>query len=342
MTEITRALASVQAIKNIRVHPNADSLEIAEVKGWDIIVRKGLHQIGEWVLYLEIDSFIPVMSQFEFLRKACFRTTSNLGDGFRLKTIKLRGELSQGLVMPLADFNIPFDIEVGTDLTAFLGVQKYEKPLPSNLTGRVRGNFPLFIPKTDQERIQNIGGKERTKYGDDTFEVTVKLDGSSMTVYANEGTFGVCSRNWDLEEEEGNTYWKVFRDANMHIISMFFGYRNLALQGELVGPGVNHNRGGLTEHEFYLFDIYDIDARRYLTPAERHYMFSYLVELGMKIKQVPMYTYYFPFPSNETALGMADTAMFNGRPGEGLVYKSNTNEFSFKAISNKYLLANDE
>jgi RNA ligase (TIGR02306 family) len=340
MSEIIRKLASVETISRIVPHPNADSLEIAEVKGWNCIVKKDQHKAGELIAYFEVDAFLPVMPQFEFLRKACFKSTANLGDGFRIKTIKLRGQLSQGLVLPLSDFRFEFPVEEGTDLTEVLGVQKYERPIPSNLQGRVKGNFPIFIPKTDQERIQNLHRKQIHARQYDTFEQTIKLDGSSMTVYYNNGDFGVCSRNFDLEETEDNTFWIVANALDMKRIEIF--KRNIALQGEMVGPGINHNRANLTEHDFYLFDIYDIDQRRHLMPSERHYVFEHLLSLGMKIKHIPVVNRFAGFPTNEVALQFANDTTFNHLPAEGIVYKSNDADFSFKVISNNYLLRHDE
>jgi len=368
MNDITRKLASVRRISNIEDIPNADKIEVASVDGWKVVVQKGLYNINDLVVYFEIDSFLPVEPQYEFLRKGCFRTTANLGDGFRIMTIKLRNTMSQGIILPLneigldkitnADGQSYLDfINEGDDLTEILNVKKFEKPIPSTLTGRVKGNpstltgrvkenFPLFIPKTDQERIQNIKGRVYHEHKDDLFEVSTKVDGSSMTVYFKDGGFGVCSRNWDMEDEINNTYWQVFHKAEMGAgvhLNQTTG-RNFALQGELAGPGVNNNYAKLKEHEFYLFDIYDIDQSRYLTPAERHYFFTYLTEeLGMKIKHVPVWHQFFVgIPSVEYALILADDREFNGLPAEGLVWKCFDGQFSFKAISNKYIMNNDE
>ena len=352
MNDITRRLASVRRIIDLQPIPGADRIEVATVDGWQVVVQKGLYNIDDLVAYFEIDSFLPVEPQYEFLRKGCFRTTANLGDGFRVRTIKLKGQISQGLLFPISelieagkllkDFNYLED----DNLTEILGVQKFEKPIPSTLTGRVKGNFPLFIPKTDQERIQNINGRQYEPHKNDLFEVTTKVDGSSMTVYFKDGGFGVCSRNWDLEEEADNIYWKVFHKCEMGA-GVFFNQttgRNFALQGELAGPGVNNNYAKLKEHGFYLFDIYDIDEKRYLTPAERHYMFKYLTEeLMMKINMVPVWNQYFVgIPSVSDALLLADEREFNGLPAEGLVWKSHDGQFSFKAISNAYIIKNDE
>lgn len=162
-----------------------------------------------------------------------------------------------------------------------------------------------------------------------------------MTVYIHEGKIGVCSRNWDLDDTEDNLYWKVFHKCEMNRISCS-PIHNIALQGELVGPGVNHNRAKLTEHDFYLFDIYLIDERRYMTPQERLYFFKYICDdCGMNIKHVPIIACYSEMLDKENALKFAEH-LFNNEEAEGIVLKSTTSGFSYKAISNKYLLDNDE
>jgi RNA ligase (TIGR02306 family) len=347
-----RELATIQKITSIEKHPNADTLDIATIKGWNVIVKQGIHKVNDLVAYFEIDSFLPVKEQYEFLRKGNFKSTQNLGDGFRLRTMKLRGVVSQGLILPLSA--ILNDLEdqnyfgdEGEDLTEILGIQKYEKPIPSNLQGKVRGNFPSFIPKTDQERVQNLTKRDYDAHGLETFEVTTKLDGSSMTVYHNEGQIGVCSRNFDLDETEDNLFWQVYHKCGMDkIFNNDFNddkprHTNFALQGELVGPGVNNNHSKLTQHDFYLFDVYLIDQKRYLNPSERQEYFNELKNVGINIKHVPILDTWDEMPDKDTALSMAEHE-FNGHQAEGIVFKSMTSQFSYKAISDKYLLKHNE
>jgi RNA ligase (TIGR02306 family) len=175
-----RELVTIQKITELLEHPNADKLEIAIIKGWNVVVQKGLHQKNDLVAFYEIDSFLPVEEQYEFLRKGNFKSTQNLGDGFRLRSMKLRGVLSQGLILPLSAISNNLEDQnyfgdEGEDLTEILGVEKYEKPIPSNLQGKVRGNFPSFIPKTDQERVQNLTKRDYDTHGLEAFEVTTNL-----------------------------------------------------------------------------------------------------------------------------------------------------------------------
>jgi RNA ligase (TIGR02306 family) len=345
MSEIKRKLASIQKISKLKPHPNADTLEIAEVLGWDCIVKKDEHKVDELILYFEIDSFLPVLPVFEFLRRSYFKSTQNLGDGFRLRTAKLRGEVSQGLVLPLKEFTLPSHIEEGMDLTDYLHVKKYEAPIPANLQGIVKGGFPSFILKTDQERFQNLSYRELNRYNDDVFEVTKKLDGSSMTVYWNDGIFGVCSRNFELELSEDNTFWQIAIALKLEeIFERYFPNWNIAIQGELVGPGIQHNRGKERQHELYVFDIYDIDERRYFSPPERVYFMREFMSYS-QLKHVPtIASYCHGIPSKEVGMKLAEnTYLKNDEPCEGIVFKSiNNPQFSFKIISNKYILANEE
>lgn len=361
---MTRKLASVRRISAIEPIDGCDNIVCATVDGWSLVTQKSNNfEVNQLVCYFEIDSFLPVEERFEFLRKSSFKSTKNLGDGFRIKTIKLRGQVSQGLILPMESFgfyrnsisgnwmgNFPdyaLLMEDGTDLTEFLGVQKYEKPIPSNLAGRARGNFPIFIAKTDQERVQNIYSKYTRKYSDMDFEATLKVDGSSMTVYHyieedKEPVTSVCSHNLDLQETEDNLFWQVARKRKLVEILQAAG-KNVAIQGELMGPGVQGNREQLKEHEFYLFDIWDITKRRYMTPTERMDFYTcYLEPHG--VKHVPIILesikVFGEGKTLENLLGFVEAhKSLKHDVCEGIVFKS-VNEMgpTFKVINNKFLL----
>ena len=202
--------------------------------------------------------------------------------------------------------------------------------------------FPSWIQKTDQERVQNL--KEEFDYWlkeNHTWEVTEKLDGSSMTVYLRDGEFGVCSRNLELKPNETNSLWKVAVRADLEL-KLRQANRNLALQGELIGEGIQGNPYKMKGQEFFLFDIYDIDANKYLTPAERN---AFVEEHD--IKHVPVIAFgaelwdTLGINSIEEILKFAEGKSVIGMTGcerEGFVFKSTTMQCSFKAISNKFLL----
>ena len=330
--EVTRKLASIRTIREITPIKGADKVELAHVDGWQCVVSKGKHQPGELVAYFEIDSFVPVEPTYEFLRKGCFKTVEGLGEGFRIKTIKLRGQLSQGLVMSLEELGLKQALPEGDDVTGVLGVQKYEKPIPVQLRGQMAGNFPSFIPKTDQERVQNCFDK-LCKESD--WEVTVKLDGTSLTAYTHEGHIGVCSRNWELKDD-GNAYWEAAKADG--IIKALEAHRDkgnsIAIQGELMGPGVQGNRENLTEKQFFLFDVFDIAAHAYFNPEDRQ-AFS----LNHNLRHVPHFANcsigHSVIP---LLLAMADCRSINNPVAEGLVWKRMDGGDSFKVINDKFLL----
>lgn len=360
MNDVTRKLASVRRIEAIDPIDGADNIVCATVDGWKLVTQKTNNfQPGDLVVYFEIDSFLPAIEKFEFLRKSSLKVMDNV-EGFRLKTIKLRGQISQGLILPLSEFfgfdehynlfywddpDDAFDparhfLREGDDLTEMLGVKKWEAPLHPSLAGKARGNFPDFIQKTDQERIQNVykyfgRHKDVTKY-----EVTLKLDGSSMTVYCKSGYVGVCSRNLDLTETDDNAFWKVARSTMLVEALEAYG-KNIAIQGELMGPGIQGNRENLKELELYVFDVYDIDNMEYVDTVTKRKVLDDLYRLGAAFKNVPVVDYIGldHFVSVEEFLNYADRPSIIHPIAEGVVFKNmDGKRHSFKVINNKFLL----
>jgi len=344
-----RKLAAIRKIDAINPIPDADAIEVATVGGWRVVVKKGEYCVGDLAVYCEIDSWIP-NELAPFLSKGQEPREYNGVKGERLRTVKLRGQVSQGLLLQMekkmdGGWLMPVTrrcwVQEGEDVTEELGIQKYEAPLPAQLAGEARGVFPSFIPKTDQERIQNLTREleDWTKMNI-TWEVTEKLDGSSMTVYVMDEDEGVCSRNLNLKETEGNTLWRVAR-TNKLIDKIRSTGRNLALQGEIIGEGIQGNRYKQKGQDFYLFDIYDIDQGRYLTPNER-------VTLAAKldINHVPFVSggRYIEAADVQSLLDYAEgkSQLCATAEREGLVFKCNQKELSFKAISNKFLLKGGE
>lgn len=342
-----RKLASIRVISELKPIEGADFLQLAIVDGWQCVVRKGEFTVGQKVVYFEIDSWVPYLFAPFLMKDGKIRTFNGV-EGDRIRTIKLRGQLSQGLVIP-----IPLDVEKagllaeGDDVTELLGVQKYERELPASLQGMAKGSFPSFIRKTDQERIQNMKRNfEKWKEENVWFEVTTKLDGSSMTVYCKDGQTGVCSRNLELKVEENpdNTFVKTMIDRSIHTALKKYcesSNSNLALQGELMGPGIQGNREGFTAFKFFLYDIYDIDQQKYLDPVERMLIYVDLVEnFGMDIEHVPIVNLMTleQFDSIDEVLSFAEGESINNSVREGLVFKSEDGQISFKAISNTFLL----
>ena len=344
---MTRKMATVRKIDEIRPIEGADQIEAAVVGGWVVVIKKSEFKVGDLAVYCEIDSFIT-HSLAPFLSKGNEPREYNGIKGERLRTVKLRGQVSQGLLLPLSVFphSLGFfyatDKTVGEDVSHWLGIQKWEAPIPAQLAGDVEGPFPTVIPKTDQERIQNLTEQLREWQGNTDFiwEITEKLDGSSMTVFVNGDSEGVCSRNWNLKETEGNTLWKVARRNDL-LAKIRKTNRNLALQGELIGEGIQGNSYKVTGQDFFVFDIYDIDRGDYMTPFERRVFCD-----THGIKHVPVLAKEMVIQEWVTGLlTMADgQSVLNPKANrEGLVFKSNAFDGpSFKAISNRWLLKNGE
>lgn len=326
-----RKLASIRAIAQIEPIPGADAIEVATIDGWKVVVKKMEFEIGEWCVYFEIDSFLPATNpRFDFLMSRGATTDATGNRGARLRTIKLRGQISQGLALPIGKFFAPGDVALGDDVTGRIGVTKWEPPMPACLGGQAKAIFPGWIRKTDQERIQNIPHILNDR---DQWEVTIKLDGSSMTAFHFDGATGVCSRNLELKEAEGNTFWKVARQYGLP--DNLAEHGNIAVQGELIGEGIQGNSEKIKGHDFYVFDVWMIDEGRYATPTERHRICA---DLGLK--HVPVEHALTGLPSSVAdALAMADGKSLNTNTRrEGLVFKRHDGKMSFKVISNAFLL----
>jgi RNA ligase (TIGR02306 family) len=266
-----RKLASIQAVSLAEPIPNADAIERIRVLGWWVVVKKGEFQVGDTVVYCEVDSLLPERSEFEFLRTSSFKPAVIDGEtvvqraGFRIKTVKLRGQVSQGICFPLSILPPGAPSETGADVTAFLDIIKYEPPLPVGMGGKVKGGFPDFLGKTDEIRVQVLEpvlARHRGK----PFYVTEKLDGTSCTVFLKGDEFGVCSRNlWMDESDETNILVRLAKrldlPARLRKISQRLGVA-VAIQGEAIGPGIQKNRYELATIELHVFNLVDLDSGR--------------------------------------------------------------------------------
>jgi RNA ligase (TIGR02306 family) len=429
---MSRKLATIQTIKELLPIPGADSIELATFEniGWKCVVKKDEFQIGDKAVYFEIDSLLPLTPTFEFLAKGNTPKKMTLDggevvEGYRLKTVKLRGQLSQGLALPIArvflsnhkykiiikeslakpritvtpdrvtlkfqseeqrkqkefialgfvvdilannkvlqsyrkadDFDdseivlfsdkndkhihaTNFFQDNNEDLSEILNIYKYEPPISPELAGIAKGNFPSFIPKTDETRIQNCWNMVQ-KYKDLSWYASIKYDGSSATFYKKDGEFGACSRNLELKETESNTFWKI---ANK------FDLKNklpegFAVQGEVYGEGIQKNPHKIKGTDFRVFNVYDINEGKYLDFEKMIYFVDKLnLSFAKTIKLDKINNIYYNNITNLTMQDLLDLADETGL--EGLVFRPlqeindpNFGRVSFKVISNKYLLKN--
>lgn len=372
-----RKLVTLRQIAAINPIPGADAIEVATVDGWQVVVKKGEYSVGQIVVYFEIDSVLPAgRPEFEFLMARSRRInpvikkdeTYDVIDGHRLRTIKLRGQVSQGLIIPLNErdqllhspqdgHSVLFYIKEDSlgeyydrrtmedDLSDIFGVEKYEKQVPAHLAGLCRGNYPGWLPKTDQERVQNL-----RDLPDGPYIYEEKMEGSSMTVYHDSERLGVTSRNLDLIiEQEGNTFVDVAKAsglfAALEAFHTDYPEAKVAIRGELIGPSIQGNIYQLSKHRFHIFDVW-ID-NRYLTVEERFdFLFDYASDCNHEVVDCARVMGTIN-PSELGVAGIVELANGNSQlyptPREGLVFKSviidrHGNVPSFKAISPEYLL----
>ena len=326
-----RNMASIQVIKNIENIENSDTLAVATINGWKVVVKRDEYKINDLVIYCEIDSWIPhELAPFLSKDRKVPREYNGIA-GEKLKTVRLRGQISQGLILPTSLLKTDFQLD--DDVSEILNIQKWEAPIDLKTSGESRGNFPSQIPKTDETRIQNF--KDYSTLLNQKYYVHEKLEGSSITIYKIDSEFGVCSRNMNLKENDENKYWYAVKKLNL--IEKLKDYDNIALQGELLGPGIQGNIYGLSDYEIYFFNVYNIQIDEYFSELASFEFFNLL-----DLKKVPLIAEDFELPKNiDILIGLSDgfSKLNHKTLREGLIYRNNINErISFKVISNNYLL----
>jgi RNA ligase (TIGR02306 family) len=352
-------MATIRKISRIVPIPSADFIAVAEVGGWKSVVKKDEFSVGEYAVFVEIDAWVPIRFAPSLQKPGKPPQVYNGIEGERLRTVQMKGQISQGLILPIKAFVLdtleqsgaidpskPLSEYENLDVSVPLGIQKWET---LSLASCTLEDFPVFIPKTDQERVQNLEAdllvwRDRSNSIGfvESWEVTEKLDGSSMTVFFRDGKLGVCSRNKLIVDESGDKFYhKAARDLGLAKKIQDAG-KNYAVQGELIGPSVQGNKYSLKALSFSCFDIFDIDGRRHLTPSERQ---EFCREFS--IEHVPILFESKALSETETvesllieAQGPSVVPVESDRPveREGLVFKASTGAISFKAISNVFLL----
>jgi RNA ligase (TIGR02306 family) len=337
-----RKLASVQKILALEAIENADAIEKATVLGWQLVVKKGDFQVGDLCVYMEVDSLLPDKPEYEFLKPR----------GMRIKTIRLRGQVSQGICFPVSILPEGVKINEDMDCTEFLGVTKYEPPIPACLSGVMKGKFPSFIPKTDETRVQVLQ-RVLDKYAGELCYVTEKLDGSSATYYLNNGEFGCCSRNLDLLEDAENSFWKIARAMDIENKLRSLG-KNYAIQGELIGEGIQDNKYKLKGQTVRFFNVFDIDKFEYL-------QFDAFIKFfeSLELPIVPVLQSAYPLTSSIEELVAKSVIKSHLKPdtwAEGIVIRPlvekidmllsnenfNNGRVTFKVVNPEFLLKHGE
>ena len=340
-----RELATIQQLKALKPMEGSDFIELAQIMGWQCVVKKGEFSAGELGVYFEIDSFLPLDERYEFLRKSSYKNNVFMGEGFRIKTMRFRGEISQGLFLPLAVFpEISRETATtGSDVTEILNVRKWELPEVVGAGQDIRiGGKPFGIPTTDETRIQSQEDWLERLNGN-AYYITTKMDGTSCTIFHKDGECGVCGRNYNYADDEKSAMWKYARKLNIHEKMKALG-RNIAVQGEFCGEGIQKNRLKLREPEMYVFDVVDLQTLRYLSLEE---MTDITDKLGLKRVPLEEEGEHFGY-TLEQLLKKAQGKYPSGGNKEGIVVRSKQNigafgsRISFKVLNNDFLLKEEE
>jgi RNA ligase (TIGR02306 family) len=301
---------------------------------------------------------LPITPDYEFLAKQGIKKSFVDGkeyNGYRLKTVKLRGTISQGLALPLSILagkkyptdkreNPKYDFKEGDDVTSLLSVVKYEPAIPASLSGKVKGMFPSYLVKTDEPRIQSVL-QLLERYKNITFYCSEKVDGSSCTIFLKDGELNVCSRNLNLLETPENTFWKVAREIDIQAKLEKYN-KPIALQGELVGSNINGNRLKIAKHKILFFSIYNYEAGRYLDYAD---FIETCKQLDIPTVPIIQEDYKLPKTVDELVAFATRKSSIAESRAEGIVLRSliemhdaDIGRLSFKVINPEYLLAYSE
>lgn len=348
---MSRKLASIQKIQRMEPIEGADRIELAHVLGWQCVVNKGQFQPDDPAVYFEIDSFLPVCPEFEFLRKSCYKKTDIMGEGFRLRTMTFKGQISQGLLLPVTQFpQIPEGAEVGDDVTEILGVRKWEIEERATSGGNVVGTLPRDIPHTDETRVQENPELIQAFAGLEYY-ISTKMDGSSHSIGIDEEGFHVTGHNYEYKNDGSNSFYNLVNERGyrekMEAFVKGNGLQTLTIQGELCAPGIQKNRLRLLRPEWYVFTVRENGRRVGLKR-----MLDVCAALGMEHVPIEEVDHDLPskYPTVEALLERADGEYPKGGKKEGIVIRPTEPVFcqlisaslSMKVVSNKYLLKNEE
>lgn len=254
-----RKLASIQRIREIKAIIDADRIEVATILGWRVVVQKGQFKAGDLCIYVEIDAVLPSENfdkpKYKFLKEK----------KFHIKTVLIRGKPSQGIAFPITIMNELYGINIypieGQDITREMGIKQYQYPIHENMIGKIKGDFPAFIPKTKEVRIQTVPDIVE-KYAGTKCYISEKIDGESITIFLKDGNLGVCTHKVELEYDEENPIWQLIDDLKIFDDLKDFD-KNIAVQGEFIGPGIKKNKYKQEKHDLYLFNLINLDSYKY-------------------------------------------------------------------------------
>jgi RNA ligase (TIGR02306 family) len=327
-------LASIQIITDIRPIEGADRIEAATVLGYQTVIKKGEFRPDDLCVWHEPDTVAADKPEYEFLRK----------QGFRLKVSRFKGQVSQGLALPLAVLPAA-TYAVGDDVTELTGIRKYEKPLSPNLVGVAKGAFPSWMPRTDEPNLRSFP-EALDEFTGRECVITQKVDGTSATYYLRGGEFGVCTRNLELLDDPASMFWRVAREHRLReALATLNG--DFALQGEVHGEGIQGNHLGVKGVSFAAFNLFDIATHAY---ASHKALAEFCKATGLPmVREVWRGEFRFALPELVELASAQDYAP--GRPAEGIVIRPveearsrilECGRLSAKVISERYALKHGE
>lgn len=342
-----RKLASIQRIWDVTPIDGADSIELVKVMGWQCVAKKGEFKKDDLGVYFEIDSFLPIRPEFEFLRSNSYRNSDLMGEGFKLRTMKFKGQISQGLILPLNMFKeLSPDLEIGTDVTELLGVRKWEIEERATTGGNIIGGLPYDVPHTDETRVQAEPDLIQAFAGLQYY-ISTKMDGSSHSISIDEDGFHVTGHNYEYKDDGTSSFYEYIKqknyEYNMRHAMGRFNIKTLTIQGEFCAPGIQKNPLRLTKPEWYVFTIRENGKR---VGLER--MCNLCSFMGMQTVPIEEVDFDLPskYPTVESLLERADGNYSTGGRKEGIVVRPTEpiynsvigGPLSMKVVSNKYLL----
>ncbi len=331
--------ATIQRISKIEPIENADKLEKAFILGWQVVVLKGDFQPGDLCVYIEIDSVVPEIETFEFLRPR----------HFRIKTIKLRGVLSQGIAFPLSALpDSVTEVQERLDVTEIMGVKHFERPISANLRGIIRGGFPGYVLRTDEPNVESIPEILNELKGVECVS-TIKVHGTSGSYIIKSNDYQVCSRNnsfkLDVPENDKVVYVMMSKKYDIENKLKSLGI-NIALQGEVAGPGIEKNKLELKEIDLFIFNAYLIDSQKYLGHDP---LIVLCHTLGLKtVVEDQRFVFNHTLDQlKEMAHGKYPGTKNNRegiviRPLHEMFSETTRGRMSFKVVSNKFRLEDEE
>ena len=345
-----RKLASIQRIWKIEPIEGADRIELAHVLGWQCVVNKGQFKPMDLAVYFEVDSFLPIEPEYEFLRPSSYKKTDIMGEGYRLKTMRFRGQISQGLLLPIDTFEaIPSNVKLGADVTDILHVRKWEIEERISTGGTIIGDLPYDIPHTDETRVQAMPELIQVFEGLEYY-ISTKMDGSSHSIGIDEDGFHVTGHNYEYANDGNSAFYEYVLSNDLQNKAESFVREHdiytLTIQGELCAPGIQSNRLRLSKPSWYVFTVRENGKR---VGLDR--MLEICSELGLEHVPIEERDYNLPlkYPTVESLLERADGEYPNGGKKEGIVIRPTEPVYcemisatlSMKVVNNKYLLKNN-